>query len=73
MKIDPRGPRAIEEKLRENLSAFLLWVGDILRQDRYEETKKILREKVQGAGYLDADFSVHLIRLSLAEKTAHIE
>ncbi len=73
LKIELTGPGAFEGNLREDLSAFPLKEGDILRQDRYEEAKKALQDKVQEAGYLDSDFSVHRINLSLAENQAHIE
>jgi translocation and assembly module TamA len=71
--IDLKGPGAQDEKLRKGLPEFPLKKGDILRQDRYDEVKNTFREKALEAGYIEADFSVHLIRLSLKENTAQIE
>jgi translocation and assembly module TamA len=73
LKIDLRGPGAGEERLQKSLPEFPLKKGDVLRQDLYEEAKKAMREKAVEAGYLEADFSVHTIRLSLAQKSAEIE
>lgn len=73
LSIELKGPGAGDEKLRKRLPEFPLKRGDILRQDRYEEAKKTLRDIALEAGYIEADFSVHLIRLSLAENTAQIE
>lgn len=73
LKIDLKGPGARDEKLRRGLPEFPLKEGDILRQDRYEEAKKALRDNALEGGYLQADYTVHLIRLSLKEHAAHIE
>ncbi len=73
VRIQINGPGAQEEKLRESIREFPLRTGDVLRQDRYEESKNGIKEKALEAGYLEADFSVHLIRISLAENKAAIE
>jgi translocation and assembly module TamA len=72
-RIQVNGPGAQEEKLLEFIRDFSLREGEVLRQDRYEEFKKALKEKALEAGYLEADFSVHLIRIALAENKAAIE
>lgn len=68
-----KGPGAENEKLQKSLPEFPLKEGDVLRQDVYEAAKTALRDKILEAGYLDADFVVHLIRLSLEKNTAQIE
>ena len=73
VRIQINGPGAQEEKLQESIREFPLRTGDVLRQDRYEESKNLFKEKALEAGYLEADFSVHLIRVSLAENKAAIE
>jgi translocation and assembly module TamA len=73
VRIQVNGPGAQEEKLRESIRDFPLRTGDVLRQDRYEESKNLIKDKALEAGYLEADFSVHFIRISLAENKAAIE
>jgi translocation and assembly module TamA len=73
VRILVNGPGAQEEKINEIVKNSPLREGEILRQDRYEEFKKAIKEKAQEAGYLEADFSVHLIRITLAENKAVIE
>jgi translocation and assembly module TamA len=68
-----QGPGMENERFRKGLPEFPLKEGDILRQDLYEEAKGTLKEKAQEAGYLDADFPVHLIDLSLEQNMARIE
>ena len=55
------------------LSGFSLKEGDVLRQSLYEEGKRTLKAWAVDLGYLDADFSTHVIRISPAEKKASIE
>jgi translocation and assembly module TamA len=73
VKMNINGPGANEEKLKELVRKFPLKEGDVLRQDVYEETKGTLKSRAVDLGYLDADFSIHVIRLSLEEKKATIE
>jgi len=72
-KVEIRGPGAQEKKLKDLLKAFPLKEGDILRQDKYEGAKGALKARAMDLGYLDADFSVHAIRVSQAEAKASIE
>jgi translocation and assembly module TamA len=72
-KAEIRGPGGQEEKLKDLLKTFPLNEGDILRQDKYEGAKGALKAQALDLGYLDADFSVHVIRVSQAEKKASIE
>ena len=59
-------------KLKEALPQFPLKDNDILRQDFYEEGKKVLQDAAREFGYLAADFSTHVIHLSLAENSANL-
>ncbi|MBI4766334.1 MAG: outer membrane protein assembly factor [Deltaproteobacteria bacterium] len=73
VRIQATGPGAQEEKIREIIRKFPLREGEVLRQDRYEEFKRAMKETALEAGYLEADFSAHLIRIALAENKADIE
>ena len=72
-KIELRGLGSKEQKLKDLVETFPLRVGDILRQDKYEEAKGALKARALEFGYLDADFSVHEIRVSQGEGKASIE
>jgi translocation and assembly module TamA len=67
-----QGLGAEDEKLKEALPQFPLKEKDILRQDLYEEGKKGLLDAARELGYLDADFSTHVIQLTLAENSANL-
>ncbi|HSB03717.1 MAG TPA: autotransporter assembly complex family protein [Thermodesulfobacteriota bacterium] len=72
-KIELRGMGSQEQELKDLVKAFSLKEGDILRQTKYEEAKGALKAKALELGYLDADFSVHEIRVSQGERKASIE
>jgi len=72
-RVEVRGPGMEEPKLRGRVTAFPLKEGDVLRQDQYEEAKGSLKAQALILGYLDADFSIHVIRLSEREATATLE
>ena len=72
IKIELQGPGAEDEKLKEALLQFPLKENDILRQDFYEEGKKVLQDAARELGYLAADFSTHVIQLSLADNSANL-
>jgi translocation and assembly module TamA len=67
------GPGAGEETLLKQIRGFPLRQGEVLRQDQYEEYKRNLKSAALEAGYLEADFPVHQILLSLNENEASIE
>jgi translocation and assembly module TamA len=67
-----QGPGAQETRLKELAAAFPLARGDVLLQQRYEEAKGGLSFLAQELGYLDADFSVHEIRIANTRDTAAI-
>jgi translocation and assembly module TamA len=66
------GPGADEGPLKELGAAFPLKKGGVLLQERYEEAKGALLARAQEMGYLDADFSVHEIRIVRETFTARI-
>jgi translocation and assembly module TamA len=66
------GPGADEGPLKELAAAFPLKRGDVLLQQKYEEAKGALLARTQELGYLDADFSVHEIRIAKTTSTARI-
>jgi len=72
-KVEIRGLGAHEKKLRDLIKAFPLKEGDVLRHDKYEALRGALRARAVNLGYLDADFSVHVIRVSQNEAKAGIE
>jgi translocation and assembly module TamA len=73
VQVTLRGPGSEDPKLKEDLPEFPLQAEEVLRQDRYEEGKIALQDAARESGYLGAEFSVHVIRLSLAENRAKIE
>ncbi|MHB8909378.1 MAG: autotransporter assembly complex protein TamA [Syntrophales bacterium] len=66
------GPGAAEEALKRQAAAFPLKKGGVLLQQRYEEAKGELLARAQELGYLDADFTVHEIRIAKKTSTADI-
>jgi translocation and assembly module TamA len=73
VQVQVQGPGASETVLTKAVSDFPLHRGDVLRQDIYERSKGELQSKALGQGYIDAHFSVHTIRLSVAESVAEID
>ncbi len=70
--IDARGPGAANDAIQEEISYFTLGEGDVLLHRDYEEGKGLILAKAFELGYLDADFSVHEIRVSKADHSAAI-
>lgn len=66
------GPGAEDVSLKKLAAAFPLANGGVLLQQRYEEAKGGLISQAQERGYLDADFSVHEIRIAPSLLTARI-
>lgn len=66
------GEGASQPGLLAVLNQFPLQVGDILRQDIYEEGKARLRQEAIGLGFLDANFTRHQILAHLEELSAAI-
>ncbi len=66
------GPGADEEPLKREAAAFPLKKGGVLLQQWYEEAKGRLLFQAQELGYLDADYTVHEIRIAKTTSTADI-
>ena len=73
VQVQVQGPGASDKVLAARASDFPLHAGDVLRQDIYERSKGELQSKAAEQGYLDAQFSVHTIRLNEAESKAEID
>jgi len=73
VKVELRGSGAGQKPLKELVAAFPLHKGDILLQQRYEETKGLFISKARSLGYLDADFTTHEIRITPGKTSARIE
>ena len=73
VQVKIQGPGASDKVLTKGASDFPLHTGDGLRQDIYEKSKGELQSKALEQGYLDAQFSVHVIRLNVAESAAEID
>ena len=73
VQVKVQGPGTSDKVLTKGASDFPLHTGDILRQDIYEKSKGELQSKALEQGYLDAQFSVHVIRLNVAESAAEID
>jgi translocation and assembly module TamA len=67
------GTGGTEPPLQEQLRAFPLNSGDILRQDLYEDAKERLKNQAVDLGYLAAVFSVQRITIDLATNLAIVE
>jgi len=73
LKVQIEGPGDSEKQLTDIIARFPLSEGDILRHDKYEKAKDQLRDKAIELGYLDADFSIHLINITLSSLSAEID
>ena len=67
------GPGESEPRLQKLVTDFPLHVGEVLRQDLYDQGKGTIKARVLDRGYLDADFKVHQIRLHQQERRAEID
>lgn len=73
VRVNIEGPGQQEETLARLARRFPLRRGDVLRQDRYEKAKTEIQSRAVELGYLEADFTTHLISVNPAEKKADIE
>lgn len=62
-----------EEPLSRLVSKFPLKTGNILLHQSYEQGKAALQSKAQELGYLDAEFTLHEIRVAPSGTTATIK
>jgi translocation and assembly module TamA len=73
VKVSLEGPGSGEEELQKLIDAFPLKRGDILLSNVYEEGKTRLLSRARNLGYLDANFSTHLIDVYHLTGRADIE
>lgn len=71
--VNVEGPGKEERELIRLVRRFPLYPGDILRQDIYEKAKADIQSLAVDLGYLDADFTAHLINIYKAQRKADIE
>jgi len=72
LKVEITGPGTARGALTRLARDFPLRIGARLDQAVYEKAKKELQDQALNLGYLDADFSIHEIRIDLAELSAEI-
>lgn len=73
VNVSIQGSGADERALNRLWRAFPLKKGDILNHPKYEEAKGGLLTEALNLGYLDAEFTAHVIRVSQIEYSAEIE
>lgn len=73
VNVSIQGPGAKEKRLKDLVNTFPLKVGDVLLHQKYEGAKGNLKTEALNLGYLDAEFSVHVIRVFRKEYRAEIE
>lgn len=73
VRVGVEGPGEGRSALQEAVATFPLRSGDVLRHQLYEEAKQALRAQAIDLGYLDADFSTRVIRVSRQQRRADIE
>jgi len=73
VRVRVEGPGAKEVGLQELADSFPLKAGDILLSDIYESAKAGLQTKARNLGYLDADFTSHMINVHRLDAIADIE
>lgn len=71
--VEIRGPGAMEPSLAGVVDTFPLRKGDRLRHDLYDTVKGELQRKAVNLGYLDARYTEHSIKVSLADRSARID
>ena len=67
------GPGNNEKRLLGLIATFPLHTGDVLLHQKYEGAKESLLSLARELGYLDAEFSLHEIRVARSATTATIE
>ncbi len=72
LKIDVTGPGAALPELNQLLEDFPLHIGDVLRQDLYEEGKSKLLQGAINLGYFDANFQQHQILVDRGKRQVNI-
>jgi translocation and assembly module TamA len=73
VKVTLTGAGSAEKRLQRLVTAFPLKMGDVLLHRRYEEAKSDLISRARNLGYLDAEFSLHEIRIAESAITGAVE
>ncbi|MEJ2699953.1 MAG: POTRA domain-containing protein, partial [Desulfuromonadales bacterium] len=73
VRVALEGDGSAENSLKKLVEDFPLKLGDALRQDKYEAAKGALKSRAVELGYLNADFSTHVIRVDPSRKAAQID
>jgi|MudIll2142460700_1097286.scaffolds.fasta_scaffold08133_2 translocation and assembly module TamA len=73
VNLKAEGPGAREEGIANLVSGWPLKQGEILRQDIYEKSKSDIVTRAVSLGYLDAQFTAHEVRVSVAKRSAEID
>ena len=73
VNVSINGRGASESSLAPLASAFPLQKGSVLQHQSYEQAKRVLQARAQELGYLDAEYTVHEIRIDETAKTARID
>ena len=71
-ELDLVGPGGDLPELRRQMEAFPLQVGDVVRQDLYEQGKARLQQAAADRGYLQAVYRQHQLRVHLGERRVEI-
>jgi translocation and assembly module TamA len=66
------GAGASESALQALAAAYPLRKGDVLLHQAYERTRREIQARAQEMGYLDADYTVHEIRVDPPARSARI-
>ncbi|MRR16824.1 MAG: outer membrane protein assembly factor [Deltaproteobacteria bacterium] len=73
VRVSVIGGGASESSLKALASAFPLQKGSLLQHQPYEEAKQRLQARAQELGYLDAEYTVHEIRIDTSARTGRID
>jgi translocation and assembly module TamA len=72
VSVSVTGRGASESSLTALATAFPLHKGDVLLHQSYEQARRGLQARAQELGYLDAEYTIHEIRMNPAANSAHI-
>ncbi len=67
------GPGQALPELQTQLASFPLQVGEVLRQDLYEQGRAELKARAVALGFLDAAFTTHQLLVHRGERRAEIQ
>lgn len=73
VNVSINGRGSSESSLAALVSAFPLQKGSVLQHQSYEQAKRVLQARAQDLGYLDAEYTVHEIRIDETARTARID